>query len=219
MTWDDAEERVRPQMKMLSSYRGHGSGETYSNYEQILQHNDGTGLYTLPAVMSFLKFMIDISKQTTQFEFLMYPSCLVCISIDDLDKYATTDISKGADLLELLSRELARITRDHDRAGRYGRDFVVFLTRTTSEKVKSSYAPSIASHLAKVADEAGMPTRFSFGIAELIEHCARDTDDMCRKSVRALQAAQEKEPGTDVKDQVSIAVYNFDMSLDDIKQL
>ena len=86
----------------------------------------------------------------------------------------------------------------------------MLLTRTMAYSVRDHYAPRTAEHLREVAAAEGMSTTFSFGVASLTEHAIRDTDDMFRKSVRALEEAKKEGPG-------SLVIYDFrTMPLDEV---
>lgn len=62
-----------------------------------------------------------------------------------------------------------------------------------------------------------MPTNFCFGIASLTEHLITDTDDMLRKSLRALTCAQQREPDAIEEGSATLAVFGFrTMSLEEI---
>ena len=59
-----------------------------------------------------------------------------------------------------------------------------------------------SEYLQEVAASEGLETNFSFGVTSLTEHAIRDTDDMFRKSVKALEEAKKEGPG-------SLVIYDF----------
>ncbi len=207
-------ERRRPaEFQPLTSYEGHGKGDTYKDLAPLFHAPDNTGLFTLAGVMLFVRFLIDVSRQTVANEFQVFPATLVSISADEIENRAAKGPLSDEDqaILHRIGVELSRITRQADKAGRHGRRFIVLLTRTMAYQVREFYAPRTGELLQDAAKEEGMTTTFSFGVAILTEHAIRDTDDMFRKSAKALDVARQQGPG-------SLALYDFrTMPLDDEK--
>ncbi|MFQ6045541.1 MAG: hypothetical protein ACE5PT_04160 [Gemmatimonadales bacterium] len=203
----------------LTAYRGHGSGDTYAHYERLFQHNDGTGLYTLPGIMQFVTFLIDVSQQTGVNEFQVFPACLVTMSVDEIERAVAEggDPEKAFKLLNVVGTTVAKLTRRADRAGRFDHTFTLLLTRAMARSVREHYVRRTAERLREVTQEAGMATNFCFGVASLTEHLVTDTDDMLRKSLRALRCAQRREPEAVELGPATVAVFDFrTMSLDEI---
>ncbi len=188
----------------LPCYEGHGEGNTYRQFSSVFHASDDSTLYTLAGVMLFVRFLIDVSRQTVQNEFQVFPATLVSIAVDEIERRATEGSlgDEESRLLGVIGRRLSIVTRQADKAGRYGRHFVVLLTRTMALQVRDFYAPRTTDYLQEVAASEGLETTFSFGVASLTEHAIRDTDDMFRKSVRALEEARKKGPG-------SLVLYDF----------
>ena len=209
-----AEDRRRPvEFKPLTSYEGHGKGATYKDLAPLFHASDDTGLYTLAGVMLFVRFLIDVSRQTVANEFHVFPAALVSISVDEIENRAAKGPLSDEDskVLHSIGVELSRITRQADKAGRHGRRFAVLLTRTMAYQVREFYASRTSESLQDAAKEEGMTTTFSFGVASLTEHAIHDTDDMFRKSAKALEVARQQGPG-------SLVLYDFrTMPLDDAK--
>lgn len=165
-------------------------------FERRIRHEDGSGLFTVPAIMLFVRFLIDVSQQTSVNEFQVFPACLVTLTVDEVERRAAQG-PLGSDAITLLgavAETLVRTTRRADKAGRLDeRTFVLLLTRTTARSVRDHYVVRISDYLRAASAEAGVTTGFSFGIASLTEHVIRDPDDLLRKSLRALQAAERRE--------------------------
>ncbi len=209
-----AKERRRSvEFQPLTSYEGHGKGATYKDLAPLFHAPDNTGLFTLAGVMLFVRFLIDVSRQTVANEFQVFPATLVSISVDEIEKRAAEGPMSDEDskILHSIGVALSRITRQADKAGRHGSRFVVLLTRTMAYQVREFYGPRTSELLQDAAKEGGMTTTFSFGVASLTEHSIRDTDDMFRKSSKALAVAMQQGPG-------SLVLYDFrTMPLDDEK--
>ena len=188
----------------LPCYEGHGEGNTYRQFSSIFHASDDNTLYTLAGVMLFVRFLIDVSRQTVQNEYQTFPATLVSIAVDEIERRAAEGPlgDEEARILGLIGQKLSIVTRQADKAGRYGRHFVVLLTRTMAFQVRDFYAPRTTEYLQEVAASEGLETTFSFGVASLTEHAIRDTDDMFRKSVRALEEAKKQGPG-------SLVLYDF----------
>ncbi len=198
------ERRHSVEFKPLPCYKGHGEGKTYSHFAPLFHESDDSGLYTVAGVMLFVRFLIDVSRQTVQNEFQVFPATLVSIGVDEIERRAAEGPLGDEDsrILGVIGRRLSKITRQADKAGRYGRHFTVLLTRTMAFQVRDFYAPRTTEYLQEVAASEGLETTFSFGVASLTEHAILDTDDMFRKSVRALEEAKEQGPG-------SVVIYDF----------
>lgn len=215
----DMERRHTPDPMPLTEYRGHGEGETYAQYERLFQHNDGTGLYTLPGIMQFVTFLIDVSQQTGVNEFQVFPACLVTMSVEEIERAVAEggDPERAFKLLNVVGTALGKLTRRADRAGRFDHTFVLLLTRAMARNVRDHYVGRTAERLREATEEAGMPSDFCFGIASLTEHLIADTDDMLRKSLRALRCAQHGEPEAVREGSARVAVFDFrTMSLEDV---
>lgn len=185
--------------------------ESYEGYERRFRYDDGTDLFKPAGVLLFVKFLIDVSHQTSVNEFQVFPACLVSISIDHIEHLAD-DHSLAGDAVGLfvaVGKELARHTRKADKAGRTDRTFLVLLTRTMARTARDHYVPRMAEILHAAAKEEGIETTFSFGIASLTEHLVTDPDDMLAKSQRALEAAQEGTEQTMERGPARVAVYDF----------
>ncbi len=204
-------DRRSVEFALLTSYEGHGTGETYRQYESLFQHDDDTGLYTLPAIMQFVKFLVDVSAQTSVNEFQIFPACLVTMTVDHVEQ-AVASGTPGDDALHLLSvlgKELSARTRQADRAGRFERTFALLLTRTMAQRARDHFVDRTSGYLSEVARHAGTPTDFCFGIASLTEHVIRNPDDMLMKSLRALRAAQGLEQYAFRRDAATAAIYDL----------
>ncbi len=204
-------DRRSTEIEPLPVYEGHGTGETYREYERFFQHNDGTALYTLPGVMQFVKFLVDVSRQTSVNEYQVFPACLIAMTVDRVEKAVAngTADDKTYELLHVVGKELSAKTRQADKAGRFDRTFVILLTRTVARPVRDHYLPRMADHLKTAAKAAGHATAFSFGVASLTEHLIRDPDDLLRKALRALQAAQRREQDAVRRGAATAAAYDF----------
>ena len=206
------EDRRQPvESQPLTSYEGHGKGATYKDLAPLFHASDNTGLFTLAGVMLFVRFLIDVSRQTVANEFQVFPATLVSISVDEIENRADKGPLSDEDLkvLHCIGVQLSRMTRQADKAGRHGSRFIVLLTRTMAYQVREFYGPRTGELLQDAAKEEGMTTTFSFGVASLTEHSIRDTDDMFRKSAKALDVARQRGPG-------SLVLYDFrTMPLDD----
>ena len=198
------ERRHSVEFKPLPCYEGHGSGETYSHFASLFHESDDSGLYTIAGVMLFVRFLIDVTRQTFHNEFQVFPATLVSIAVDEIERRAAEGPLGEEDsrILAAIGGKLGKITRQADKAGRYGRHFMVLLTRTMALQVRDFYAPRTTEYLQEVAASEGLETTFSFGVASLTEHAIRDTDDMFRKSVKALEEAKKEGPG-------SLVIYDF----------
>ena len=198
------ERRHSVEFKPLPCYEGHGSGKTYSHFTSLFHESDDSGLYTIAGVMLFVRFLIDVTRQTFHNEFQVFPATLVSIAVDEIERRAGEGQLGDEDsrILTVIGRKLSKITRQADKAGRYGRHFTVLLTRTMALQVRDFYAPRTTEYLQDVAASEGLETTFSFGVASLTEHAIRDTDDMFRKSVKALEEAKKQGPG-------SLVIYDF----------
>lgn len=198
------ERRHSVEFKPLPCYEGHGSGKTYSHFTSLFHESDDSGLYTIAGVMLFVRFLIDVTRQTFHNEFQVFPATLVSIAVDEIERRAVEGQLGDEDsrILTVIGRKLSKITRQADKAGRYGRHFTVLLTRTMALQVRDFYAPRTTEYLQDVAASEGLETTFSFGVASLTEHAIRDTDDMFRKSVKALEEAKKQGPG-------SLVIYDF----------
>ena len=154
--------------------------------------------------MLFVRFLIDVTRQTFHNEFQVFPATLVSIAVDEIERRAAEGPLGDEDsrILGLIGRKLSRVTRQADKAGRYGRQFVVLLTRTMAIQVRDFYASRTTESLQEVAVSEGFETTFSFGVASLTEHAIQNTEDMFRKSVRALEEAKKQGPG-------SLVIYDF----------
>jgi len=206
-----AKERRSAELALLTSYEGHGTGETYRQYEGLFQHDDDTGLYTLPTIMQFVKFLVDVSRQTSVNEFQIFPACLVTMSVNRVEK-AVADGTPADDtlpLLDVIGRELSVRTRQADRAGRFEHTFALLLTRTMAQRARDHYVDRTSGYLSEAAKQAGIPSAFCFGIASLTEHVIRDPDDMLMKSLRALKAAQGREQHAIRRGAATVAVYDL----------
>lgn len=206
-----AKDRRSTETQPLTSWKGAGEPVSYHGYEDQFRHDDGTGLFKLQGVLLFVKFLIDVSKQTSVNEFQVFPACLVSISTDVIEKCAADKPldDDSSELLHALGKELAGRTRQADKAARTDRTFVVLLTRTMSRNAREHYVPRVAEHLHQAAKAAGVSTGFAFGIASLTEHLVTDPDDMLAKSLRALRAAQDREPDAMRRGPATVAVYDF----------
>ncbi len=198
------ERRRSVEFQPLTSYEGHGKGETYKDLAPLFHAPDNTGLFTLAGVMLFVRFLIDVSRQTVANEFQVFPATLVSISVDEIENRAAKGSLSDEDskVLHSIGQQLSRITRQADKAGRHGTRFIVLLTRTMAYQVREFYGPRTSDLLQDAAKEEGMTTTFSFGVASLTEHSIRDTDDMFRKSAKALEVARQQGPG-------SLVLYDF----------
>ena len=205
-----AKDRRSAELTPLTSYEGHGTGETYRQYERLFQHDDDTGLYTLPALMQLVKFLVDVSMQTSVNEFQVFPACFATMTIDRVEKAVAVSTADDdtLHLLHVIGKELSARTRQADRAGRFERTLAVLLTRTMARNVRDHYVDRMSGYLREVAEEAGTPTAFCFGIASLTEHVIRHPDDMLMKSLRALRAAQERERYAVRRGTATAAVYD-----------
>jgi hypothetical protein len=206
-----AKERRSAELALLTSYEGHGTGETYSQYGAPFQHDDDTGLYTLPTIMQFVKFLVDLSRQTSVNEFQIFPACLVTMTVNRVENAVAggTPGDEPFPLLEVVGRELSARTRQADRVGRFERTFALLLTRTMAQRARDHYVDRTSGYLSEVAKQAGTPTAFCFGIASLTEHVIRDPDDMLLKSLRALKAAQGREEYAFRRGAATVAVYDL----------
>ncbi|MGD2136091.1 MAG: hypothetical protein PVF27_08025 [Gemmatimonadales bacterium] len=207
MTKDRRSTETQP----LRSWEATDEPVTYHGYEDQFRHEDGTGLFKLQGVLLFVKFLIDVSQQTSINEFQVFPACLVSISTDRIEKQAAAgSLDEGSQrLVHALGTALADRTRQADKAGRSDRTFTVLLARTMARNVREHYVPRIAEQLHRVAKDAGVETAFAFGIASLTEHLVTDPDDMLAKSLRALEAAQQREPEAMRRGPATVAVYDF----------
>ncbi len=206
-----AKDRRSAELALLTSYEGHGTGETYRQYEGLFQHDDDTGLYTLPAIMQFVRFLVDVSWQTSVNEFQIFPACLVTMTVDRVEKAVAAGApdDETLRLFDVVGRELSARTRRADRAGRFERTFALLLTRTMAQRARDFYVERTSTHLSEVAKKAGSRTAFCFGIASLTEHVITDPDDMLLKSLRALRAAQGREQLAVRRGPATAAIYDF----------
>ncbi len=198
------ERRQSSGFEPLSSYEGHGRGNSYKHFAPLFHDDDETGLYTPAGVMLFVRFLIDLSRQTVANEFMVFPAVLVSISVDEIERRVAAGPldEESTVVLRAIGAELNRTTRQADKAGRNGTGFTVLLTRTMAYQVREYYEPRTAQYLGAVAEANGLATTFSFGVSSLTEHFIRDTDDMFRKSLRALDEAKKQGPG-------SVVIYDF----------
>jgi len=195
---------------VLSFFEDSGEKHTYQKYDPLLQYEDGSNLYTLPAIMHFLRFLMDLSQQTEVHERQIMPACLVTIKADDVERaYIDGTANRSTEkLLASMGTELNKLTRPSDRAGRFERTFVVLLTRTMARNVRDNYAQRTAEYMRAISEVMGMPTTFSFGVASLTEHTPRDADTLLDYSEAALRAAEARADGSDMKGYASVAVYD-----------
>jgi len=205
------ERRVAEAQRLTSWALPQDEPTSYEGYEQRFRYDDGTGLFKLPGVLLFVKFLIDVSHQTSVNEFQVFPACLVSISVDIIE-HLTDDHMLASDAVELflaVGKELVQRTRRADKAGRTDRTFVVLLTRTMARSARDHYVPRMAELLHGAAKKHGVETTFSFGIASLTEHLVTDPDDMLAKSQRALEAAQEGVELAVERGPARVATYDF----------
>ena len=200
----DEDRRRSVEFMPLPCYEGHGEGKTYSQFASLFHASDDSDLYTLGGVMLFVRFLIDVARQTVKNELQVFPATLVSIAVDEIERRAAEGQLGDEDsrTLGVIGQKLSEITREADKAGRHGRQFVVLLTRTMAIQVRDFYAPRTTEYLQEAAASEGLDTTFSFGVASLTEHAIRNTEDMFRKSVRALEEAKKQGPG-------SVVMYDF----------
>jgi GGDEF domain-containing protein len=153
-----------------------------------------TGIYTMVALLEFIRYEIDGGTQTERNEQFVSPLCIAAISLDALP--ALKDEAARTRVVEASGEAIKRITRRSDRLARHGSDFVVLLRRTLAKRAREFYAPNVAGAVAEYTREASCFTTLTIGISSLTEHLIRDPNDMVKKAFVALDFAKKQGPGS-----------------------
>jgi len=171
-----------------------GTGERASGLGTVRLRDPETGLYTPTALAEFIQYEIDGSAQTMLNDLYVTPLCLAAVAFEGTGGSAEERFMTVGEAIRRLTRTSDRVARDDDV-------FLLLLRRTLAKNVQEHYAPRLAETVNDALREMGATATLSVGISSLVEHLARDPEDMVRKAMRALDEAR-KEPG-------SFVIYDF----------
>ena len=174
------------------SYKG--PGEASASRGAVQLRDPETGFYTRPALAEFIQYEIDGSAQTMLNDLYVTPLCLAAVAFEGAGGSAEERFMQ-------VGEAVRRLTRNSDRVAREGDIFLLLLRRTLAKNVQEHYAPRLVETVNDALKDMAATATLSVGISSLVEHLARDPDDMVRKALRALEEAR-KEPGTFV-------IYDF----------
>jgi hypothetical protein len=180
------------------TYKGPGESGGQAAKGPVRLLDPDTGFYTRAALAAFIQYEIDGSAQTMRNELYVTPLCLAAVAFEGGTGTKAEGERRG---LEVLGDAVRKLTRVADRVAIDEWCFLLLLRRTLAKSVLEHYAPRLVETVNESLKETEATGKLSVGISSLVEHLARDPEDMIRKAMRALEEARKK-PG-------SFVIYDF----------